>query len=130
MKEENQITDCLNNLSTAAERLVPIVRAEGVAACDSVQTIALSSGSGGEDVDQSDCANTLSLKLESAGLAFQLETRAALTPQLVALATKLEVACGDLKEKDARLANALYRIGYLEAQLAERERELERLRKK
>jgi hypothetical protein len=129
MKEENQITDCLNNLSTAAEKLMPIIRAEGVA-CDSVQTIALGAGSDGKDLDQSDCANSLSLKLESAGLAFQLETRAALTPQLVALATKLEVACADLKEKDGRLANALYRIGYLEAQLAERERELERLQKK
>jgi hypothetical protein len=79
--------------------------------------------------DDFDDANILNLNLQTDGLTFQLQTRAPLAPQLVALTTRLEVVLDRLQETDGRLGQAIYRIGYLEAQLGEREREIERLQR-
>ena len=82
----------------------------------------------GDDSDDSGLANSLHLNLHTNGLALQLHTRAPMATQLVELTTKLAVAEDRLNEMDIRLGAAIYRIGYLEAQLAEREGQIERLR--
>ena len=86
-------------------------------------------GTAADGALMTDSANSLDLNLQTAGLAFQLRTRAPVSSQLVELTTRLEVALERLREMDGRLGSAVHRIGYLEAQLSEREREIERLQR-
>jgi methylphosphotriester-DNA--protein-cysteine methyltransferase len=130
---DEQVAKYLNNLTAAAGAVPPAILNGStlVDQADRIQMTAVACGGENlsEERDDFDYANSLNLNLQTDGLAFQLQTRAPLTPQLVALTTRLEVALDRLQETDGRLGNAIYRIGYLEAQLAEREREIEGLRR-
>ncbi len=72
----------------------------------------------------SEATNSLNLHLQTQGLALQLQTRASLSPQLVALTTRLEFALDKLKETEDRLNTAIYKVGYLEAQLEQKNKEV------
>jgi hypothetical protein len=128
--ERIQVAQYLSNLTAAASSVPPAVLGslDAVDQTDHVQVIALNCAdeSFPPGQDSFDSANSLSLKLQTSGLAFHLQTRAPLSSQLVELTARLEVALERLAQMDDKLGHAFHRIGYLEAQLAQREREIAR----
>ncbi|MDR3616800.1 MAG: hypothetical protein P4L53_24805 [Candidatus Obscuribacterales bacterium] len=75
-----------------------------------------------ESTSDDSLCNTLNLSLRTSALSVQLQTRTAVSPLMAELTTKLECALNRVNETDDRLTNAIYRIGYLESQLAEKDR--------
>lgn len=72
--------------------------------------------------DNSQDCNTMSLNLRTAALSVQLQTKTAASGAIAELATKLECATSRVSDLENRLTHAIYRIGFLEAQLAEKDR--------
>ena len=66
-----------------------------------------------DSVNQSNCVQ---LHLQTAGLAVQLRTQPSVT-SLIELSTKVDMLSEQLQQANARLEQALHRIGYLEAKL-------------
>jgi hypothetical protein len=60
-------------------------------------------------------------------LSLQLQTQP-VSVQLIELAAKLDLTTSQLKESQTRLETAFFRIGFLEAQLEQKEQELRTLR--
>ena len=75
-----------------------------------------------ESMSDDSLCNTLNLSLRTSALSVQLQTKTALSPLIAELTTKLECALTRVTETDDRLTNAIYRIGYLESQLAEKDK--------
>jgi hypothetical protein len=81
-----------------------------------------------ESVTDDSSSNTFNLSLRTSALSVQLQTKTAFSPLIAELTTKLECALIRVNETDDRLTNAIYRIGYLESQLAERDKLIAELR--
>lgn len=81
----------------------------------------------GSELGNSDSADTVQLNLQAQGLVFQMQTRSNLNPVVVELTAKLAVALERIKVMDAQLTQSIYRVGYLEAILTERERQIKQM---
>jgi hypothetical protein len=75
-----------------------------------------------ESISDDSLCNTVNLSLRTSALSVQLQTKTAVSPLIAELTTKLECALSRVSETDDRMTNAIYRIGYLESQLAEKDR--------
>lgn len=73
--------------------------------------------------------NSVQLNLEASGIVMQLHSQSPLT-QLVEVSSKLELVLSQYKECSNRLESAFFRIGFLEAQLEEKQREIEALKER
>lgn len=67
------------------------------------------------------CESSIAIDIETSGLAVQVQTRLSEDSQLIELATRLDVARTQLCVTQQRLEHALQRIGFLEAQLMQRD---------
>lgn len=61
--------------------------------------------------------NSVQLHLQTAGLAVQLRTQSSVMSQLIEYSTKVDILSEQLQQANARLEQALRRVGYLEAKL-------------
>lgn len=62
--------------------------------------------------------NAVDVALKTDTMDFQIRTQTSMTVEAVDLAARLETAMILLRESNSKLENALYRIGFLEGQLA------------
>lgn len=62
--------------------------------------------------------NAVDVALKTDTLDFQIRTQTSMTVEAVDLAARLDTAMILLRESNSKLENALYRIGFLEGQLA------------
>lgn len=62
--------------------------------------------------------NAVDVNLKTDTMDFQIRTQTSMTVEAVDLAARLETAMILLRETTSKLENALYRIGFLEGQLA------------
>lgn len=82
--------------------------------------------------------NSVQLNLEASGIVMQLHSQSPLTQlagllakvPLVEVSSKLELVLSQYKECSNRLESAFFRIGFLEAQLEEKQREIEALKER
>ncbi len=62
--------------------------------------------------------NAVDVALKTDSMDFQIRTQTSMTVEAVDLAARLDTAMILLRESNSKLENALYRIGFLEGQLA------------
>ncbi len=73
--------------------------------------------------------NSVQVNLQTSGIAVQVNTQSAMA-KMVELTAKYDLVSGQLKEYTGRLEASFYRIGFLESQLEERQKEIEQLKQK
>lgn len=66
-------------------------------------------------------ANRVQVNLQAPNLAFQVETQMPVSNQIIELSARLSVLSEMLDAAHSKLDNAMQRIGYLEAQVAQRD---------
>jgi len=84
------------------------------------------STSGKEKSDESD-GSSVQVKLEASGIAFEVNTQVAKSNQIVDLGARLDLVLNQLSEAQLKLELAHERIGYLEAQVQQRDQIIDRL---
>jgi hypothetical protein len=110
-------------LTTIADDAIEVVGDEGT------NVISVTDGESVSNSDQPLC-NTFNLNLRTAAMSVQLQTKTVVSPMIADLTTKLECALSRVNDTDDRLTNAIYRIGYLESQLAEKDKVIAELKQK
>ncbi len=73
--------------------------------------------------------NSVQVHLQTSGIAVQVNTQSAMS-KMVELSAKYDLVSAQLKEYTGRLEASFYRIGFLESQLEERQKEIGALKEK
>jgi hypothetical protein len=72
-------------------------------------------------------ASSVQVKLETPGIAFEVNTHVATNNQIVDLSARLDLVLTLLSQSQGKLESALKRIGFLEAQVLQRDQIIDRL---
>jgi len=71
--------------------------------------------------------NSMQVNLQTSGLAFQVRTQTPVNNQIIALSARVELLSAQLEDSQSRLRQSIQRIGYLEAQLEQKQELIEHL---
>jgi hypothetical protein len=72
-------------------------------------------------------SNSVQVNLQTSGLAFQVHTQMPQNNQIIDLVARLDLVVSQLKETQLKLEGAMQRIGFLEAQVMQRDQVIDQL---
>jgi hypothetical protein len=65
--------------------------------------------------------NSMQVNLQTSGLAFQVRTQMPVNNQVIDLSARVELLTTQLKDSQSSLSQSMHRIGFLEAQLLQKQ---------